>query len=362
MWLRCVLTSLLLFWVFNSSQSIAQENFGGPGPQADGGLYYKKGVSDYESGQYAEAVESFKKAVQLDKQNHQAYYNLGMAYGSLGQYREAVESYERAIKIKPDYAAAHYNSGHALSNLKRFDDAVESFKQAIRLEPDNIEAYFGLGYAYLDSGKDEKAVHTFEEAIRLWPENPNAYFNLGLVYFPEGPYAEAIDAFTHSIRRDPRYPQAYHNRAYAYLYMGRGESAATDAETYLSLKGWRAEQSVRMAVVAYFGHSQAHQDTEAARILDEAVRQCDRSAWPYPVIEYLRSDISARRLYSLATDDAAKSEARTYIGVRLSMAGAHKAALYNLRWAKEHTRFGSLSRPIARSEIDRIQGSLSVTR
>jgi tetratricopeptide (TPR) repeat protein len=323
--------------------------------------FFKQGVSYYESGQYQQAIEAYKQAVKLAPEYADANYNLGMAYSSLGQYKEAIEAYKRAIRIKPDYEAAYYNLGHAYSNLKKYDDSVKAFRQAIRKKPDYVDAYYGLGNAYLDSGEDEKAVHTFEEAIRLKPDNPYAYFNLGLLYFPNGPHAEAIDAFTQAILRDPRYAEAYYHRAYAYLYMGRGDSAAGDAETYLNLKGWRAEHSPYMVIVAHFGYLQARNAGGARKILEDAVERVDRSAWPYPAIEYLRRDISARRLFSLADDEAKKCQARAYIGMKLSQSGQREDALYHLRWVKEHGRWGVLERAMAVTEIDRIKTSLAVS-
>lgn len=352
---------LFTLLLFVSSLAFTSTGHAGSQEQQSAEQYFKNGISLYESGQYQMAIEAYKKAVMLNPDSADANYNLGMAYSSLGQYKEAVEAYKRAIRIKPDYEAAYYNLGHAYSNLKQYENSVKAFRHAIREKPDYVEAYYGLGNAYLDSGKDEKAVHTFEEAIRLKPDNPYAYFNLGLLYFPSGPHAEAIDAFTQAILRDPRYAEAYYHRAYAYLYMGRGDSAASDAETYLNLKGWRAEHSQYMAIVAYFGYLQARNAASARKILETSVERVDKSAWPYPAIEYLRRDISAKRLFSLADDEAKKSEARVYIGINLSLLGQREAALGHLRWVKEHTRWGAIERSLAVSEIDRIKTSLAIS-
>jgi tetratricopeptide (TPR) repeat protein len=355
---------LLLFYVLLlsvSSPAFASGRQAGSQGRGSAERYFKAGVSYYEAGQYQQAIDAYILAVRLDPENADANYNLGMAYGSLGQYKEAIEAYKRAIRIKPDYENAYYNLGHAYSNLKQYDNSVKAFRLAIRKKPDYVEAYYGLGNAYLDSGEDEKAIHTFEEAIRLKPDNPYAYFNLGLLYFPAGPYAEAIDAFTQAILRDPRYAEAYYHRAYAYLYMGRGDSAASDAETYLNLKGWRAEHSQHMVIVAHFGYLQGRNGASARKILEDAAERVDRSVWPYPAIEYLRRDISARLLFSQADDEAKRNQARAYIGINLSLSGQREAALKHLRWVKEHSRSYDLERSLAVSEIDRIKTSLTVS-
>jgi tetratricopeptide (TPR) repeat protein len=354
-------TSFLILFFLISSQAFTPIVPAGQQESGNAEQYNKEGMSRYESGQYQQAIDAYRSAIRLKPDYPDANYNLGMAYSSLGQYKEAIEAYKKALRVKPDHETAYYNLGHAYSNLKKYDESIKAFRQSIRNKPDYIDAYYGLGNAYFESGDDEKAVHTFEEAIRLKPDNPYAYFNLGLLYFPAGPHAEAIDAFTQAILRDSRYAEAYYHRAYAYLYMGRGDSAAGDAETYLNLKGWRAEHSQHMVIVACLGYLQAHRKANARKILEDAALRVDVSAWPYPAIEYLRGEISARRFFSLADDEAKKIEARAYIGTALSLSGRHEAALSHLRWAKDHGDREPLQRSLALSEIDRIKTILTIS-
>jgi tetratricopeptide (TPR) repeat protein len=318
-------------------------------------------VSYYNRGEYEKAIEAYKRAIELNPDFTEAYYHLGMAYSSLGKYKEAVEAYSRAVRIKPDYAAAYYNLGHAYSNLNRHDKAIKAFRQSIQYEPGNVEAYFALGNAYFDSGKEERAVDTFEAAISRKPDNPYAYYRLGLLYFPTGLHARAAEAFTQVIIRDPRYGEAYFHRAYSYLFLGRGESAASDAGTYLSLKGWRGEHSLEMAIVSHFGHLQARQEAAARRVLEEAVRQGDPKVWPYPAVEYLLGQISARLLFKTASDEAQKVEARAYIGVSLSLQGDHKAAREHLEWVKNHGDSQAIPSSLVTSEIERIKANSAVS-
>jgi tetratricopeptide (TPR) repeat protein len=322
---------------------------------------HRAALSYYESGEFEKAIEAYKLAIKLRPDLQESYYHLGMAYSSLGRYKEAIDAYNNAIRIKPDYAAAYYNLGHAHSNLNQYDKAIKVFRQAIQYDPNNVETYLALADAYSDSGEQNKAVATFEAAIRREPGNPYTYYKLGLFYFPHGPHARAVDAFSQAIIRDPRHAEAYFHRSYAYLFMGRGESAAADAETYLALKGWRTSQSLYMAISAYFGNLQTRQEAAARKVLEGAVRQGDRSAWPYPVIEYLIGEISPRLLFRMAPDEGEKVEARAYVGLSLSLQGDQKAALDHLKWVKNHTHESSIPFALAVSEIERIQGASSLS-
>ena len=341
--------------LFSNSSVVAQKTVSQE--PADAEQIYQAGVSYYESGDYEKAIEAYKRAIQLDPASMNFYYHLGMAFSSLGRFKEAIQAYNSAIRLGPEYAAAYYNLGHAYSNLKQYEKAIRAFQRAIQYEPDHVEAYFALGNAYVDSGKEEKAIDTFEAAIRRKPDNPYAYYNLGLLYFPGGSPARAVEAFTQAIMRDPRYAEAYSHRAYTYLFLGRGDSAAGDAESYLALKGWRAEQSLDMAVIAYFGRLQAREEEPARKILEDAAQQGDKSAWPYAVIEYLRQEISAALLVGAASDRVKEVEARAYIGVNLSLRGDPKGALDHLKWVKEHSDWDSPHFVLALSEIQRIKAS-----
>jgi tetratricopeptide (TPR) repeat protein len=283
-----------------------------------------------------------------------------MAYSSLGKYERAIVAYNRAVKLKPDYAAAYLNLGHAYSNLKRYDKAIWALRKAIHYEPDNMEAYMALGNAYFDSGRELKAFDTFEVAIQRKPDNPYSYYGLGLLYLPTGLHARALDAFTQAISRDPRYADAYFHRAYTYLYLGRGESAAADAETYIALKGWHGEHSLDMAIVAHLGYLQARQQAAALRIVKDGVREGDAQAWPYLAVEYLAGVISARVFVGLAQGEAQKVEARAYVGAKLSLEGDHKVALDHLKWVRKHSLAWTVPFALAVTQMERIKANSSI--
>ena len=61
-----------------------------------------KGAQAFRNAQYAEAVEHFKTAVELDPTYAAAYNNLAVAYEHEGQFSKAREAYERALKLEPN--------------------------------------------------------------------------------------------------------------------------------------------------------------------------------------------------------------------------------------------------------------------
>src|SRR2546422_4078407 len=60
---------------------------------SDAAAYNAKGLESYKSGNYQDAVKSYKQAVKLKKDYAEAHYNLGDAYFQLKQYKQAIDAY-----------------------------------------------------------------------------------------------------------------------------------------------------------------------------------------------------------------------------------------------------------------------------
>ena len=121
-------------------------------------FYYRDGMSAQADGEYAEALENYYEALQLEEDPYdRSYilYNIGLIYSSNGEYTLALEYYHQALELNSNLPQAlnnvaviyHYQGIKASEkqNLdlakNLFDKAGEYWKQAIRLAPNNyIEA------------------------------------------------------------------------------------------------------------------------------------------------------------------------------------------------------------------------------
>jgi tetratricopeptide (TPR) repeat protein len=121
-------------------------------------VYYRDGMSAQAEGEYAEALENYAEALQLEEDgNDRSYilYNMGIIHASNGEHERALEYYQEAITLNPRLSSAlnniaviyHYqgekaqNEGHEQEAEALFDKAAEYWKQAVRLAPNNyIEA------------------------------------------------------------------------------------------------------------------------------------------------------------------------------------------------------------------------------
>jgi tetratricopeptide (TPR) repeat protein len=120
--------------------------------------YYKNGLSAHTMGNYAEALENYYAALQIEEDFYDCsyiFYNVGLIYSSNGNYIKALRYYNQALFLNPRLSQAlnnvaviyHYQGMKAVEqNLKKkafvfFEQAKLYWRQAIKLAPNNyIEA------------------------------------------------------------------------------------------------------------------------------------------------------------------------------------------------------------------------------
>nr|YP_009314325.1 Photosystem I assembly protein Ycf3 [Liagora harveyana]SCW22579.1 Photosystem I assembly protein Ycf3 [Liagora harveyana] len=120
--------------------------------------YYRDGMSAQSEGEYAEALENYYEALNLEEDPYdRSYilYNIGLIYGSNGEHIKALEYYHKALELNSRLTQAlnniaviyHYQGTKASNNnnlsiaKSMFDKAATYWQQAIHLAPNNyIEA------------------------------------------------------------------------------------------------------------------------------------------------------------------------------------------------------------------------------
>ncbi len=124
-------------------------------------LYHLADLYD-RNGQYAEAIDAYKKVIKLKPDMGYAYFKMGTAYDRLNQPAEAINALKKAIKYMPNYAASYNNLGIAYGKLNRFNEEIAALKKAIKLRPTYSSARYNLGITYLKTGNKKASMQEYE--------------------------------------------------------------------------------------------------------------------------------------------------------------------------------------------------------
>ncbi|MBU4242851.1 MAG: tetratricopeptide repeat protein, partial [Proteobacteria bacterium] len=106
------------------------------------------------------------------------FNRLGIVLRGQGRWKEAVDVYKKALNIAQDDPAIHYNMGLAYWEGDERRTAMGCFEAALRLNPRFYEGSMGaamnIGSLHLDLRQYEDAVPFFEHVLELDPQNDTA--------------------------------------------------------------------------------------------------------------------------------------------------------------------------------------------
>ena len=137
---------------------------------------YKAGIKNLEKGEYSEAAEEFKEAIEDEKHLADSYRGLGIALWEEKDYEGAFTAFEQAISEGTEVTATIYNlMGNCLMELQKYESAAEYYELAIAREDISEElkreARYNLIAAYEYAGKVDKAKETVKEYIADYPDD-----------------------------------------------------------------------------------------------------------------------------------------------------------------------------------------------
>jgi tetratricopeptide (TPR) repeat protein len=176
-------------------------------PAADYARHSDLAIEAMKNRRYADALEEWNKALDLDATDAQAHNNFGVALMETGRTDQAIEHYRKALGIHPKFSEACNNLGEALAGKGADKEAIVHFEKAIRLDPGFTVARENLGMVLARTGQTDKAIFHMKKVIEEKPEAPEDHRNLGHALATKGAFKEASahleEAVRLSGRRDP---------------------------------------------------------------------------------------------------------------------------------------------------------------
>lgn len=76
---------------------------------------------------------------------------------------EALDYYKKAIELDPANSVILYNTGILFNIRSEYEEAVKSLELSINKNPENVYAYLALGDAYERQNEIQKALQVFKD-------------------------------------------------------------------------------------------------------------------------------------------------------------------------------------------------------
>jgi tetratricopeptide (TPR) repeat protein len=190
----------------------------------------------HQRGEWAEAADSYRRALALAPHLVEVENNLGNVLLELGRHDEAIACYRRALAIQPEDAEVHVNLGNAQRLLGHGSEAVASCGRAITLNPALPAAHNHLGLALAAVGAFEEAAASYRRALALNALHVDALVNLAAVLRDLGELRQAMSGAVRAVELEPRRAAAHLILGHVLRDIGRLDEAAASYARALSLQ------------------------------------------------------------------------------------------------------------------------------
>ena len=172
----------------------------------------------------------------------------GIKLHDKGDYNGALESYKRALLIDKKSPQANYESASSCFALKDYINCIKYCDNTIALNLDYIDqAYILKGSALDVSGKPKEAVSTYQKAIQNFTTNYLLYYNLGLTSFNLKDYSTTDNVLQKALKLNPSHTSSHFLLALCMINQGKSVKAILALYNFLLLepKGVKASAALQ---------------------------------------------------------------------------------------------------------------------
>lgn len=131
-----------------------------------------------------QAIDEMSTSCKINPKFSYAFHNLGVAYQRINKHDEAINCYKRVLELEKNNVQALYGLGLSYGKGKNMlDTAIVIFNTLIYDKKlSRPEYYINMGMCYAMKGNMETAKNIFAQGIIFNPRDADLYFNLGVTY------------------------------------------------------------------------------------------------------------------------------------------------------------------------------------
>ncbi len=170
-------------------------------------LYAALGATYEQRKDYKDAIEAYKHAIQLDRDNLDAIRGLAENLLNDGQIDAALDQYKVIADANPEDAQTYLRMSEIYRRQGKYDQALDGLKKAEAMVPDALEVPYNIAVVYEAQGRYDEAIKILQDLLKKTEKPESSYSQgdrnnrgifierLGMVYRDQENYQAAVDAF-----------------------------------------------------------------------------------------------------------------------------------------------------------------------
>jgi tetratricopeptide (TPR) repeat protein len=174
-------------------------------------LYAALGATYEQRKDYKSAIDAYKHAIQLDRDNLDAIRGLAENLLNDGQIDAALDQYRVIADANPEDAQTYLRISEIYRRQGKYDQALDSLKKAQAMVPDALEVPYNIAVVYQAQARYDEAVKILQDLLKKTEKAESSYSQadrnnraifmerLGMVYRDQENYTASVEAFRRMI-------------------------------------------------------------------------------------------------------------------------------------------------------------------
>ncbi len=170
-------------------------------------LYAALGATYEQRKEYKSAIDAYKRAIELDRDNLDSIRGLAENLLNDGQIDAALDQYKVIADANPEDAQTYLRISEIYRRQGKFDEALDSLKKAQAMVPDALEIPYNIAVIYEAQARYEDAAQILQDLLKKTEKSGGSYSQaersnrgifierLGMVYRDQENYEAAVDTF-----------------------------------------------------------------------------------------------------------------------------------------------------------------------
>jgi serine/threonine protein kinase/Tfp pilus assembly protein PilF len=208
------------------------------------------GYMDWHQGQFEQAAQEFKGALELDPHNPGTFLDLGLTFVGLRQFREAAEVYDMAVIFAPDQPAFKMQKELWVTFMQTGDDA--SLRRTIAELPTTLTSDRGVLSVQINTALYDRNWMQAKSLLRQCSGKDNGFFGYASLPVPIGCYSillarlqgeepssyfqEIRDQLDQQVKLAATNPDLLSSLAVVDALLGRNEAAIKEAQSAVDMQ------------------------------------------------------------------------------------------------------------------------------
>lgn len=183
--------------------------------------------------EYDKALYDFNKALAIKPQGT-TYNSIGKMYFDQGKNKEALDNYKKAIELDKTKGEFFVNLGASMAMDGQYDKALQAMNEGVKLDPENLNGYLNRSLLHYTMQHYDLAILDHNEYLNRDPTKYEMYYERGICKGALKKYNEAIVDFNKALDFEKR-DIFYLERGKAYYMLGQKDKAKEDISTAVNM-------------------------------------------------------------------------------------------------------------------------------